>query len=255
MKSTRLVEHVAAIAVTLLGGTVVAFAAYDGNAISFVSLVVVPALLVALFVLPLLSVARPRGPRRSGWRAAAVLGGGLLLLAAITPKFALLLVLIAVLYLTIGWPLAASAACVAAVAAVRSALSPGPATSPRTWGRMSWTWLLSAVATYGYGLTHLNDYMLDVKDGICRVIPSGEQAEPGGTQTLLPLSDSLCGADTVPGFVNPLLAALAGLLAASATMYVVARCSASRARRHDRRHEDRTRVLPSSIAGPDEAVP
>ncbi|PZG52080.1 hypothetical protein C1I98_07600 [Spongiactinospora gelatinilytica] len=217
-------EHVVAAAGALIGGTVVSVVTSGEGALGFVSLVVVPGLLIALFVVPWLSAARPGGPRRAGLWAAVVLGGGSLLPAVIAPKFALLPVFIAALYLTIAGPPALSGACVAAIAAVRS-MCPR-----RMWARWSWTWLLGAVATYGYGLTHFNDGMLDVKDGVCRVTPSGERVTSRGTQTLLPLGDTSCGADTVPGFVNPLLAVLAVLLAVSATGCITARVRTERRR-------------------------
>ncbi|GAA4604813.1 hypothetical protein GCM10023195_16500 [Actinoallomurus liliacearum] len=68
--------------------------------------------------------------------------------------------------------------------------------------------------------------MVDVQDRVCRFAslgglswgvyaeenPSPLRRHPStghtGGQSLLPLSDTSCGADTVPGFVNPLLAVL-----------------------------------------------
>ncbi|WP_344950866.1 hypothetical protein [Actinomadura miaoliensis] len=215
-------KHVVAAAVALVGGMALAFTANGEGAFAILSLVGVPALLVALFVLPLRSSLSPRDLRRVGWGAAAVLSGGLLLLAAAAPKFAVLLVLLAALYLMIAWPVAVSSAGVMAVAAVRSGLSAGP-TARRTWGRMSWTWLLALVATYGYGFSHFDDAMGDVKDRVCRFDPSGGQPGHSGGQSLLPLSDTTCGADTVPGFVNPLLAVLAALLTVCVAGYVAIR--------------------------------
>jgi hypothetical protein len=95
-----------AAGVTLVGGIALAFAVDGEGASNPISLVVLPGLVVTLFVLPLRSAARPDVLRRIGGWAAAVLGGGLLLLAVAAPKFALLLALLAALYLVIGWPLA-----------------------------------------------------------------------------------------------------------------------------------------------------
>lgn len=218
-----LAKHAVAAAVTFLGGVALAFAANGEGAFNTLFLVGAPGLLAALFVLPLRSAARPGDLRRIGWSAAAVLGGGLLLLAVTAPKFALLPVLVVGLGLILGWPLAASGACLMAIAAVRSGISPerGPA---QTSARSSWAWLLALAATYGYGLTHLDDGMLDVKDRVCRAsTPSGGQVGHSGGQSLLPLSDTSCGADTVPGFVNPLLAILAALLALSVAGHIPAR--------------------------------
>ncbi|WP_433355939.1 hypothetical protein ACQP25_18385 [Microtetraspora malaysiensis] len=193
-------------------------------------LAVVLGLLVVAVVLPLRSSVRHRARRRIGWWAAALLGGGLLLLAAIAPRIALLPVLCVALILIFGWPLTATAACVMAVAAVRSGRSSG-LTARRTWARLSLTWLLGLAATYGYGLTRLDAEMVDIKDRVCRYDASGGAAGSGGEQSLLPLSDTLCGADTVPGFVNPLLAVLAVLLAVSVAGYTWARRRARRTAR------------------------
>ncbi|WP_214410365.1 hypothetical protein [Sphaerisporangium fuscum] len=212
-----------AAALTLTGGAALAFAAYGEGAFNSLLLVGVPGLLVALFVLPSRSAARSRARRRLGRWAGALVGGGLLLLAVTTPKFAVPALFIAAMYLVIGWPLAASAACVMAAAAVRSMSAAGPPAPRRTWARLSWTWLLGLVAAYGYGLSHFDDAMADVKDRVCRVDPSAGLAGHGGGQSLLPLGDTSCGADTVPGFVNPLLAVLAVLLAVSVTGYARAR--------------------------------
>ncbi|WP_433225463.1 hypothetical protein [Microtetraspora malaysiensis] len=219
-----LVKRAAAAAVTLVGGMALAFAAFGEGALNSLFLIVVPGLLVAVFVLPIWSAVRPGGRRRIGWWAAALLGVGLLLLAVIEPRYALLPVLAAALFLILGWPLTATAACVMAVVAVRSVRSSG-LTARRTWARLSWAWLLGLLATYGYGLTRLDAGMVDVKDRVCRFDydASGGAAGSGGEQSLLPLSDTLCGADTVPGFVNPLLAVLAVLLAVSVAGYIRAR--------------------------------
>ncbi|MGI5487940.1 hypothetical protein [Microtetraspora malaysiensis] len=225
-----LVKRAAAVAVTLVGGMALAFAVFGEGALNSLFLVVVPGLLVAVFVLPIWSAARNGGRRRIGWWAAAVLGGGLLLLAVIAPRIALLPVLAAALFLILGWPLTATAACVMAVVAVRSVWSSG-LTARRTWARLSWAWLLGLAATYGYGLTRLDAEMVDIKDRVCRYDASGGAAGSGGEQSLLPLSDTLCGADTVPGFVNPLLAVLAVLLAVSVAGYTWARRRARRTAR------------------------
>ncbi|GAA2411981.1 hypothetical protein GCM10010191_21650 [Actinomadura vinacea] len=218
-------RYAAAAAAVLFGGTALAVATSGEGVLSGMYMVGMPGLLVALFVVPLRS-AQPHSRRRiAGW-AAAVAGGGLLLLAAAVPEGALLLVILAALYLLIGWPWVACAACVTAAAAARSALLPGPEAARRTWARLSWTWLLGAVATYGYGAGHLNDGMLDVKEKVCRFDSSGGQVGASGGQSLLPLSDTSCGTDTVPGIVNPLLAVLVGLLAVCVTGYVKARRTA-----------------------------
>ncbi|MFF4778701.1 hypothetical protein ACFY05_38345 [Microtetraspora fusca] len=216
------VKRAAAAAVMLVGGMALAFAAYGEGALNVLFLVVVPGLLVAVFVLPIRSAVRHRGLRRTGWWAAVLPGGALLLLAAFAPRLALLPVLAAALFLILGWPLTATAACVMAVAAVRSLRSSGPTAGRRTWARLSWTWLLGLLATFGYGLTRLDAEMVDVKDRVCRFDPS-RPAGPRGGQSLLPLSDTSCGADTVPGFVNPLLAVLAALLLVCVAGYIRAR--------------------------------
>ncbi|GAA4604807.1 hypothetical protein GCM10023195_16480 [Actinoallomurus liliacearum] len=216
-------KQAVAAAVTVAAGMALAFAAYGEGAFNLLFVVGVPGLLVALFVLPLWAAARPGDLRRMGWWAAAVLGGGLLLLTVTAPKFALL-VLGDALLLTLGWPLATSAACLMAVAAVRSALSQGPRAA-RTWARSSWAGLLSVVATYGYGLSHLDDGMTD-KDRVCRFAPSGVRTGHNGGQSLLPLSDTTCGPDTVPAFVNPILAVLTVLLALSLAAHVAVRLKA-----------------------------
>ncbi|MCP2336385.1 hypothetical protein [Actinomadura rupiterrae] len=109
---------------------------------------------------------------------------------------------------------------------------PAWAARPRAWGRMVWTSSLALAATYGFGLSHFDKGMSDVKDSVCRVTLGAADAPsgPGGGQSLLPLSDTTCGLDTVPGFVNPLLGALVALLVACLAGYGGARLRASRPR-------------------------
>ncbi|MCO5996012.1 hypothetical protein [Actinoallomurus rhizosphaericola] len=222
-------KQAVAAAVTAAVGTALAFAAYGEGAFNTLLLVGAPSLLVTLFAVQVRSTARAGALRRAGWWAAAVLGGGLLLLAVTAPKFVLLPALIAAFSLALGWPLATSAACLMAVAAVRSGLSSAPRAA-LTWGRSSWAVLLAVVATYGYGLSHLDEGMADVKDRVCRFDPSGGAMRHGGGRSLLPLHDTSCGTDTVPAFVNPFLATLTVLLAASVAAHLTARFKARRTR-------------------------
>lgn len=247
-----------AAGLTFAGGMALSTALYGEGAVGMVGLIGVPGLLVTLFLAPALSSGRPGSLGRVGAWAAVLLAVGLLLLFAVAPMYALLLEFLAMLLLSIGWPLAASAALLMAIASVRAEKARGAARSDaparaggtparasggvlggtsggvlggaRVWGRMAWTWLLALAATYGFGLTHFDDDMQDVKDSVCRVTFEPAAAGHEGGQTFLPLSDTSCGADTVPGFVNPLLAVLASLLVVCLAGYGGARLRSGRPR-------------------------
>ncbi|MEV5576146.1 hypothetical protein AB0L06_39460 [Spirillospora sp. NPDC052269] len=214
-----------AAGLTLAGGVVLSAALYGEGATGMVSLIGVPGLLVALFAAPALSSRRPGELGRVAAGAAVLLVVGLLLLVAVAPEYTLLLALLGALLLMIGWPLAASAACLMAVASVRAGRARNVA---RVWARMAWTWLLALAATYGFGLAHFDDDMLDAKDGVCRITSETASVGHEGGQSLLPLSDTSCGADTVPGFVNPLLTVLTALVVLCLAGYGATRLRASR---------------------------
>jgi hypothetical protein len=213
----------AAVAIALVGAMALAFASYGEGAFSLIPMIGLPGLLIALFVLPLRSAARPGDGRRVGRWIAAVPAVGLLLLAVTAPKAALLPAFIALQFVLIGWPFATVGAVVMAALAVRSGLTPEPMAARRTWARLSWTWSLGIVATYSYGLRQFDTRMADIKDRVCRFDASGGGTVAHGGQSLLPLSDTSCGADTVPVWVDPLLAILAALLAVCVAGYVRAR--------------------------------
>ncbi|WP_026414961.1 hypothetical protein [Actinomadura oligospora] len=187
----------------------------------------IPALLVALLVVQALSSTRPAVVAGG----AGLLVAGLLVLAAFELKFVLLLALLGMLGLMVGWPVVASAACLMVVASVRSGRV---RQGSRVWSRMAWTWALALAATYGFGLSHFYDDVLDLKDGGCRftseVGAAGYAGGHEGGQSLVPLSDTTCGADTVPGFVNPLLALLAALAVACLAGYAATRLRTARPR-------------------------
>ncbi|MFC4909788.1 hypothetical protein [Actinomadura gamaensis] len=218
-----------AAGLTFAGGAALSSAVYGEGAVNTIALAGVPGLLAALFLAPMLSSGRSRDLARAGIGAVAVLVVLVTLLAAADSRYLALGALLGILLLSTGWPLAASAAALMVVASVRAGRS--RVTAPRTFARMSWTWTLALAATYGYGLDHFDADMADVKDGVCRVTPGFSEAwsgRGGGGQSLLPLSDTTCGADTVPGFVNPLLAVLTALLVACLAGYGGARLRASR---------------------------
>ncbi|MFC5181421.1 hypothetical protein [Actinomadura harenae] len=216
-----------AAGLTFAGGVALSAALEGEGAVNMVGLVGVPGLLLALFAAPALSSARPGDLGRVAAGGSVLLLVGLLLLFAVSPRWALFLALLGALALTLGWPLAASAACVMAVGSVRAVRARN---GPRVWSRMTWTWLLALAATYGFGLTHFDDAMQDVKDRVCRATPDGAVPNHDGGQSLLPLSDTSCGADTVPGYVNPLLAVLAALVVVCVAGYGSARLRAGRPR-------------------------
>ncbi|RFU37826.1 hypothetical protein DZF91_30865 [Actinomadura logoneensis] len=218
-------KYLIAAALTFAGGALLSFVAFGEAAFSLLGLVGVPGLLVLLFLVPALSSGRSAELGRIGLGAALLVVVGVSLLAAFAPKYAVLLALVAGFGLLAGWPLAASAALLMAVASVRAgrsraAAAPGGA---RVWSRMAWTSVLALAATYGFGLSHLDDDMRDVKDRVCRYTSEGASAGHTGGQSLLPLSDTTCGPDTVPGFVNPLLVVLATLLVLCVGAYCGAR--------------------------------
>jgi hypothetical protein len=217
----RRVKPWVAISLVVGGGAALAFASFGEGAFGVLGLVGVPALLVALFVVPLLTAERPVDWRRIGLWGTAALALGWALLAVVDLKMAALPLIFAVLLLVFGWPFAVSGACVVAVAAVRSS-------GRRMWGRLTWAALLGLVGTYGYGLNHMDDGLTDLKDKACRYAPSeGLTGDwTSGKQSLLPLSDTSCGADAVPGFVNPLLVVLAVLLVVSVAGYARTRRAA-----------------------------
>ncbi|MEV4257607.1 hypothetical protein AB0J52_30990 [Spirillospora sp. NPDC049652] len=211
--------------VVFAGGTALSFATNGEAAFSLVGVALVPSLLVTLFLAPALSSARSAELGKVGLGAVFLLVVGVLLLVVVAPKYAVLLALLGVLALTFGWPMAASAAAVMVVASVRAgrsraAAAPGGA---RVWSRMAWTSVLALAATYGFGLSHLDDDMMDVKDRVCRYTAENASTGHRGGQSLLPLSDTSCGADTVPGYVNPALAVLASLLVLCLAAYFGAR--------------------------------
>jgi hypothetical protein len=206
----RRVKPWVAISLVVGGGAALAFVSFGEGAFGVLGLVGVPVLLAALFVVPLLTAERPVDWRRIGLWGGAAAGLGWALLAVADLKMAALPLIFALLLLVFGWPFAVSGACVVAATAVRSS-------GRRRWGRPAWASALGLVGTYGYGLNHIDNGLTDIKDKTCRYAPSegftGEWTP--GRQSLLPLSDTSCGADTVPWFVNPLLAVLAVLLVLS----------------------------------------
>ncbi|MFD0852402.1 hypothetical protein ACFQ07_09225, partial [Actinomadura adrarensis] len=184
-----------------------------------------------LFVVPLRTAERPVDWRRIGLWTGAVLVAGWALLAANDLKMAALPLIFAWFYLVLGWPFAVSGAAVMAVTAVRASgrgMWERLAWERLAWGRLAWASALGLAGTYGYGLNRLDNGLTDVKDKVCRHEPS-EGFTGGwtpGNQSLLPLSDTSCGADTVPWFVNPVLVVLAVVLVAGVVGYVRTRRAA-----------------------------
>ncbi|MFC4049781.1 hypothetical protein ACFOY4_08825 [Actinomadura syzygii] len=167
-------------------------------------------LLVALAVLLPLRAWRPAAFGRLRWWVLGIMGGGLLA-ALIADPVEMLKMLVLMVFLTIiAWPVVALGAVATGVMAVRSGLRPGRAAARATWTRLVWTWLLALVALYGYGVMSTKAMWGKDPGDACRFTGTGTR--PDGSLSMLPLSDTTCGADSVPGFVNPLLALLTILL-------------------------------------------
>ena len=82
----------------------------------------------------------------------------------------------------------------------------------------------AALAVFGYGLGRTTVLMLTDLDDACRIAGTtlvGGAPERG--EGLVPLHDTRCGAELVPGFVNPAAGGLAVTAAVLATVTVRAR--------------------------------
>ncbi|RFS84622.1 hypothetical protein D0T12_13815 [Actinomadura spongiicola] len=168
-------------------------------------------LVVALAVLLPLRAWRPTAFGRLRWWVLGIVGGGLVTTLVVDPIGVLGALLLTALLMIVAWPVVALAAVATGVWAVRSGLRPGQAAARTTWVRLVWTWLLALVALYSYGV--MSTTTAEAKDpgDACRF--SGTGYRPDVSTSLQPLSDTTCGADSVPGFVNPLLLVLTALLA------------------------------------------
>jgi len=187
----------------------------------------VPLLMVTLAVLLPLRAWRPGTFGRLRWWVLGVAGAALMYALVTDPVSLLAGIFLLVFVVLIAWPLTATAAALVLALAVRSGLRPGAEAARATWVRLSWTWLLASISLYGFGLTSAKGAFALDPDDTCR---SWGHYDPGGHTSLLPLSDTTCGAEAVPGFVNPLLAALAGLLMICVVGAVAARVRQGRAR-------------------------
>jgi hypothetical protein len=190
---------------------------------------VVPLLMVALAVVLPLRAWRPELIGGLRWWLLGVLAAVLVVALVSDPVGLLAGVLMAVFLTLFAWPLVGVGAAVAGALAVRSGLRPGPAAARATWARLVWTWLLAAVSLYGYGAMRVDGaFVLDPED-TCRYVTDGRY-DPGGRASLFPLSDTTCGSEAVPAFVNPLLVVLAGLMVICLVGAVGARVRDGRAR-------------------------
>ncbi|MBO2446487.1 hypothetical protein J4573_05260 [Actinomadura barringtoniae] len=184
-------------------------------------------LMVVLAVLLPLRAVRPGLLGRLRWWVLGVIAAALVFAGATDPRGLLAGVFLAVFVTLVAWPVVGVGAVVVGALAVRSGLKPGPEAARATWVRLSWTWLLAAISVYGYGLTRAKGtFALDPGDS-CRF---GGSYDPDGHTSLLPLSDTTCGSEAVPGFVNPLLAVLVGLVVICAVGAVAAAARQGRAR-------------------------
>ncbi|RKS72127.1 hypothetical protein BZB76_4944 [Actinomadura pelletieri DSM 43383] len=166
-------------------------------------------LVVALAVLLPLRAWRPTAFGRLRWWVLGIVGGGLVTTLIVDPLGVLVTLFLTALLMIVAWPVVALAAVATGVWAVRSGIRPGQAAARATWVRLVLTWFLALLALYGYGLMNTRTIEKDPGDA-CRFSATGYQ--PDGSMSLLPLSDTTCGADSVPGFVNPLLMLLTALL-------------------------------------------
>ncbi|MFC4585713.1 hypothetical protein [Sphaerisporangium corydalis] len=137
-------------------------------------------------------------------------------------KFLLLVVL---LLLGLAWPVGVVAVLVLVVSAVLALLG-----ERRAAGRAGWTLAAAAACTavtaYAYGLrTTTAGAWTDPDDRCALASPGtyayGHRGPAGGSQSMWPLHDTTCGADLVPGFVNPLVTG-AVLLFAVLVVYMTA---------------------------------
>ena len=73
---------------------------------------------------------------------------------------------------------------------------------------------LTAISAYGYGLSETTFGLFTDIDDACAISRSGASPADGGSQSMWPLTDTTCGADLVPSFVNPLVVGSAVLFVA-----------------------------------------
>jgi hypothetical protein len=94
-------------------------------------------------------------------------------------------------------------------------------TGRAVWRLMSGA-LVAASAAYGYGLSRTTFLVLTDADDRCSIVGSTGDWQPA-TQTWWPLRDTTCGADLVPGFVNPAVGVAALSFAGLAVLLLIRR--------------------------------
>ena len=132
-------------------------------------------------------------------------------------QVALMVAYVVLVLLTLAWPLLAVGAAalplwglLVLVNARRRMSTPDPARRQR---RVRWLLIagpvLTALATYGYGLSRMASGLPTDPDDRCRIAMRGrmpyDPERTGGSSSMWPLHDTTCGPELVPAFVNPLV--------------------------------------------------
>ncbi|WP_431880336.1 hypothetical protein [Micromonospora marina] len=132
--------------------------------------------------------------------------------------FALMVAYIALVLLTLAWPLLAFGTAAlplwGLVGLVRARRQTSAADRARRQRRSQWLLtagpVLTALATYGYGLSRMAAGLPTDPDDRCRIAMRGrmpyDPERSGGSSSIWPLHDTTCGPELVPAFVNPLVA-------------------------------------------------
>ncbi|MFG2063504.1 hypothetical protein ACGFIK_19030 [Micromonospora sp. NPDC048871] len=149
----------------------------------------------------------------------------------------MVVVFIALVLLSLAWPVVAGGAAVLVVLA-GLALRTGRRVG-NGWTRAGWLLAVGAaltgLAAYGHGLAATTFGLLTDADDRCALRqPEGYDprhgAPSGGTQSMWPLHDTTCGPDLVPDYVNPLVVGSAMLFLALAVTLTSVRVRSRRAR-------------------------
>ena len=131
--------------------------------------------------------------------------------------FALMVAYISLVLLTVAWPLLALGAAALPLWGMVVLVGARRRTSAldRAGRRRRGQWLLiagpvlTALATYGYGLSRMASGLPTDPDDRCRIAMRGrmpyDPERTGGSSSMWPLHDTTCGPELVPAFVNPLV--------------------------------------------------
>ncbi|GAT71470.1 hypothetical protein PS9374_07161 [Planomonospora sphaerica] len=140
---------------------------------------------------------------------------------------------VALLLLTLTWPVAILAVFVLVISIACTLLN-AAGTTAQGKALMRSGWLLTAAAActavtvYGYGLGNTTFGAWTDPDDRCTLVRPetdgfGYTGPDGGSLSLWPLHDTTCGPDLVPGFVNPLVVGSTVLFVVLPMIIVVAR--------------------------------